>query len=234
MKIGVYKITNIKNQQCYIGISSNVFKRWHTHINNIYNDKCPEKDKALYRAMKKYGVENFTFQIIEFCSENELQQKEIQWINYFNSYHNGYNETVGGDIGGFNRDGELHPNHKVTIEDVVDIRTRYGKLERRKTVWELYKNKIGKSGFEKIWKGETWKNVIMEVYTEENKQYHKMNTGNNGSSNGRALLTVEQVQDIRQRKQKGEPISEVLKEYENVVSARYLYNVWNGYTWKEI
>jgi group I intron endonuclease len=234
MKTGVYKITNIINKQCYVGISLNIFKRWNTHINNVYNDNCPESDKALYKAMRKYGIENFTFQIIEFCSENELQQKEIQWINHFNSYKDGYNETVGGDIGGFERGGDLHPNHKLTIEDVVDIRMRYGKLERKKTVYELYRNKIGKSGFDKIWNGETWKNVMMEVYTKENKQHHKINTGNLGATNGRALLTVEQVKDIRQRKRNGESIKTVLHDYKDVVSQKYLYNVWNEYTWKEI
>ena len=62
---------------------------------------------------------------------------------------------------------------------------------------ELYKDKIGPSGFKKIWQGITWSNIMPEVYTPENKAFHAKNTGQKGSTNGRALLTEKDVYEIR-------------------------------------
>ena len=53
-----------------------------------------------------------------------------------------------------------------------------------------------------------------EVYTPENKEFHKHNTGQKGSSNGRSLLTEEDVFNIRIRKKLGEDVREVYKDYE--------------------
>lgn len=47
--------------------------------------------------MRKYGLNNFSFKIIEECSEKKLNDREIYWITFYDSYHNGYNETQGGD-----------------------------------------------------------------------------------------------------------------------------------------
>lgn len=95
--IGVYKITNIINGKSYIGQSINIHKRWKREIddsNNI-NSRC--YDYPLMRAFRKYGVNNFKFEIIEECEKEELNQKEIYWIDYFNTFFNGYNQTLGGD-----------------------------------------------------------------------------------------------------------------------------------------
>ena len=90
--IGIYKITNNKNNHCYIGQSRNIKKRWKQHIalsKNI-NDK-QRYNYPLYQAFRKYGIENFTFQIIEQCSINTLNQREQYWIDYYNSE---YNQTI--------------------------------------------------------------------------------------------------------------------------------------------
>ena len=47
--------------------------------------------------MLKYGIDNFSFEIIEKCSQKELNEKEIYWISFFDSYRKGYNETTGGE-----------------------------------------------------------------------------------------------------------------------------------------
>ena len=52
--------------------------------------------------------------------------------------------------------------------------------------------------------------------------------------NGRAKLTVKDVKDIRQRKKDNENFLDVYKDYENIVSKKYLYNVWSGINWKGI
>lgn len=52
---------------------------------------------VIYRAIRKYGLENFTFEVLEECPSELLNEREIYWINYFDSYYNGYNCTLGGN-----------------------------------------------------------------------------------------------------------------------------------------
>lgn len=90
--IGIYKITNKINGHCYIGQSVDIATRWIHHKNYpVEKSKYP-----LYLAFKKYGIENFSFDLIEECSIDELNEKEIFYIKHFNSYFNGYNQTLGG------------------------------------------------------------------------------------------------------------------------------------------
>lgn len=97
--IGIYKIENKINHKCYIGQSINIPLRWQIHCQPcIYNNpKRKEYNYALYTAFRKYGLDNFDFTIIEECKVEELNDKEKYWINYYDSYHQGYNMTIGGD-----------------------------------------------------------------------------------------------------------------------------------------
>ena len=94
MTCGIYKIENKLNGHCYIGQSINIEERWKIHKNSIYN--CIVYDYPLYKAIRKYGIENFSFEIIEECIEKELNDKEVYWIKQYNSFFNGYNQTMGG------------------------------------------------------------------------------------------------------------------------------------------
>ena len=226
--IGIYKITNIVNNKSYIGISTDIEDRWCQHKSQ-YNWQR-EKNKTLYQAFQKHGLENFTFEVLEECKITELSEKEKYYVNKYDTYHNGYNETAGGE----DFHGESHPGHKLQKEDVMDIRMRYKNLERKNEVYELYKSRIGESGFSKIWKGETWKGIMDEVYTPENKEFHKHNTANNGSKNGRSRLTEEEVRDIRMRRKNGEILSEVYKDYSNKLTYGSFTNVWTYQNRKNI
>ena len=99
-------------------------------------------------------------------------------------------------------------------------------------IFENVERRIGRSGFNKIWKGETWKNIMPEIYTPERRRYHAMHTGNSGEYNGRAILTKEQVDDIRERHKNGERTEEIYKDYKNLVSQKYFSNIVCGYNWK--
>lgn len=229
--VGIYKITNLINGKIYIGQSVHIEHRFQEHHSEYEQER--QKDKPLYKAFQKYGIENFTFEVIEECSDVELNTKEEYWITYYDSltHHNGYNIRSGGE-GNY---GENHPRHKLTKEDVIDIRTRYQNHERAKEVEELYKNKIGHSGFSKVWKGETWKNIMPEVYTKENKEFQRCNTGNTGASNGRSLLTEEDVYNIRLRRKNGEKEKDVYNDYKHTgIKERSFRNTWLGYNWKHI
>ena len=226
--IGIYKITNKINNHSYIGLSTHLEDRWEYH-KTPYNWKR-ENNKVLYKAIKKYGIDNFKFEILEECSVEELGGKEKYYIKKYNTYYNGYNMTAGGE----DNQGESHPRHKLTKEDIIDIRTRYDNLERKKEVYQLYKDRIGESGFHKIWNNQTWKGIMEEVYTDANKEFHLHNTANKGSSNGRACITEEDVKNIRLRRKNGEQLKVVYQDYKDKLTYGSFSNVWTYQNWKEI
>lgn len=93
VKCGIYKIENLITHHIYIGQSTNIDTRWRRHKDDVHSGK---KDYPLYRAINKYGIDNFSFEIIEECSKEALDEREQFWIKYYNSYKDGYNQTTGG------------------------------------------------------------------------------------------------------------------------------------------
>lgn len=88
----IYKITNKITGKCYIGQTVQTLqRRWYKHL---HNNRCP----AMRDAIKKYGEENFTIEVIDTAETiDELNEKEIYWISFFNSLvPNGYNLQSGG------------------------------------------------------------------------------------------------------------------------------------------
>lgn len=95
--IGIYKITNKINGKSYIGQSVNIKKRWKKHRELKNTTQEPQCNYPLYRAFKKYGLSNFSFEIIEECTSDMLNIREIYWIDFYDTYRNGYNQTNGGN-----------------------------------------------------------------------------------------------------------------------------------------
>ena len=124
MSIGIYKIENLINGNKYIGQSQNINQRWRSH--RAYAET---KDTPLYKAIRKYGIENFSFEILEECKIEELNDKEVYWINFYDSYRNGYNQTIGGD-------GNRH-SVKLSEEQVFEI---YKRLEGIETMEKIAKD----------------------------------------------------------------------------------------------
>lgn len=102
MTCGIYKITNKINEKSYIGASINIEKRFKQH---------KRYESTFGKHLKQEGVENFTFKIIQECSPDDLEEKEIQYIAKYDSYNNGYNKTKGGESH-FNKTGfyRVHKN----------------------------------------------------------------------------------------------------------------------------
>ena len=97
--IGIYKITNTENGKCYIGSSMNISNRWNQHKIDL-NRKNHHSIK-LQRSFNKYGEEKFKYEIVEEVSIEELLIREQFYINFFDSYNNGYNSvpTAGNNMG---------------------------------------------------------------------------------------------------------------------------------------
>ena len=91
---GIYKITNQQNQKCYIGQSVDISKRWKDHAKCGLGIDTPTGNK-LYRDMQDYGIWNFSWELLESCPREELNEKERYYINLYQSKDYGYNTTKG-------------------------------------------------------------------------------------------------------------------------------------------
>ena len=93
-KTGVYKITNLKTKECYIGQAVDLTTRWKDHA------KCglgidQSAGNKLYKAMQEYGIWNFSWEVLELCPKTELNEKEKYYINLYQAKEFGYNSNIG-------------------------------------------------------------------------------------------------------------------------------------------
>ena len=95
MTVGrIYCITNKINNKKYIGKTlSSIEERFKQHI----SDRIHYNHRPLYIAMNKYGVENFSIDLVEEIEYSKLSEREQYWIKTLDTYYNGYNATLGGD-----------------------------------------------------------------------------------------------------------------------------------------
>lgn len=119
----IYKIENKHNGKVYIGqtittLDSRLNREFHGHFADAFVYMKPDH---LYRAMRKYGKESFTYEVIEEIPMQEnkdlthkiLDEREIYWIKFYDSYNNGYNNTPGGNGSG----KKLSEEHKRKISE---------------------------------------------------------------------------------------------------------------------
>ena len=95
--IGIYKIVNKINNKVYIGQSININKRIKEHFWKAQCEKDVSYNSVLHSAIRKYGKENFEWEIIEECDIEEIDEKEKYYIQFYNSLApKGYNILEGG------------------------------------------------------------------------------------------------------------------------------------------
>lgn len=224
---GIYKITNKINGKIYIGQSKNIQQRWLDHKH--YADER-RGNSIIHKAIRKYGIDNFSFDVEIECDASELNDLEKYYIELYNTIiPYGYNMTAGGDA--FSSFGESNPNSKLTNEHVYQIRERYANGERKSIVYEDYKHLISINTFADIWIGKTWPQIHMDVYTKETKDSHKhMSTSPFHCS----TLTDEDVLAIRDYKNHGNTKEYVYKTFFQHININTFSDVWNGKTFKHI
>lgn len=157
--IGIYKITNTINGKSYVGQSVDIHRRWKQEKEDSINVNSHSYDYPLMKAFRKYGIDNFNFEIIEECKVEELNKKELYWINFYDTFFHGYNQTFGGDatsrqpkekiIGIISDLTNTDMQHKdiaskwdISIEMVQGINT--GRYWKHDTVYPLQKRHVAK------------------------------------------------------------------------------------------
>ena len=219
--IGIYKITNKINGKSYIGQSNNIYRRFKEH--------CRRDSLIIDQAIKKYGKENFNFEVIEECSLDKLNEKEVFWIKYFETNMNGYNLSLGGEQ---QSSGENNGRSILKEEDILFIRISYKNHKKRKDIYEYFKDKISFSTFAKIWDGSSWSNIMPEVFAEENKRYYSKEA-TNGEKSSKAKLTDIEVIKIRERYVL-ENARSIYKDFENRCSYNSIQQILWGRTYKHL
>lgn len=120
----IYKITNKINGKMYIGKTIfTVEQRWKEHQKD--SRRRDFEKRPLYSAIKKYGIENFSIEEVEECPIEILSEREKYWIEYYGSFKNGYNATIGGD-------GKQYVDYDLVVAN-------YKKLKNQTKVAELMK-----------------------------------------------------------------------------------------------
>lgn len=141
----IYKITNLVNQKVYIGqtIQINPRMRWYSH----QADARKGKKSYLYDSMRKHGINNFTWEVIDQCSNiDELNLLEKKWLSHYRSIVEVYN----------NREAGNNKIHSATsIEKMKEsqkqahtrrrIEGRNTHKEHKKHIWTVEHPKKGKS-----------------------------------------------------------------------------------------
>lgn len=103
----IYKITNTINNKIYVGQTTRTIEiRWKEHKKNI---EALKHRLPLYKALDKYGVENFVVELLEDCEDDKLNEREVYWIKKLESFGDkGYNCTVGGQGNTIREDPSQH------------------------------------------------------------------------------------------------------------------------------
>ena len=228
-KCGIYIIKNYKNNLVYIGQSVDIMCRWTAHIQAAKNPNNSSYNTKIHKAMRELGIENFYIEILEECDYELLSDKEIYWIDQYNSYHKGYNMTLGGE----GNPGETNGRALLTQEQVEDIRMAYGNKIRFREVYAKYKDYISKRGLQKVWHFETWRHIMPEVYTDENRKWHttqaKANIENSRcleGNNQQRACSEEEIQQMRKLRANGmsyKKIAEKTGRAESVVRKYCLF-----------
>lgn len=133
MKSGIYLIRNTKNGLLYVGQSVNIKRRLSVHKNLLLKNK--HANDYLQKQFNKYGVQSFSFEVLELCGINKLDEREKYWIKHYGSLerHNGYNLEGGGNANKIiseesrrKKVGENNPQYgkKLTVERIELMRIK--------------------------------------------------------------------------------------------------------------
>lgn len=188
----VYKITNTITNKCYIGVTvqSDCNRRWRKHINCLkYKEGCP----LLKKSMQKHGVENFKFEILIICFDEDVVKFEKEYIKRFNSQTpNGYNILSGGQIGdghvGFKHRPETIEKWKVSIKKFKEANPNHYETYRERHQAKLRtinfsecvkkSDKFQKAMAERRANGITFSEETKKKISEGLKEYYKKSESN--------------------------------------------------------
>lgn len=230
----IYKVTNLVNNKIYIGQTSQSLKRRQSrHLSSAFSN---DSNYAFHKAIRKYGKENFDWEIIDNSeTQEELNEKEIYWIKFYNSFsEHGYNMTLGGNgssgykmseesiqktldtklRNGSTNSGSKHPNSKLTEEDVIEIKNL---IKSGFSITDIAKQfNVTKHAISDIKRGKSWS------HTGEDISYINYN-----------ILNEEIVLEIKRLILEGNMRQDEIAKKLNI-NPKNVSSIKNGNSWKSV
>ncbi len=236
---GIYCIENIIDGKKYIGQSKNIYNRWYQHKLELNHNK--HGNRYLQNAWNKYGENNFKFYIIEKCSEDELNEKEIYYINCFDSHahfgkRNGYNLTTGGEgIGNLSEEErqvyreaqQSIPIYQINFDGNIVNKWEYGAREASKklniqqcSIWNCVNHKR-----------KTYKNFIWVSVDEYNNGFDKNNYLNQNTQ-ARKILQYDMFGNLVKIWDSANSISQYGYDCSSIIKVcKQKYKTYKNYLW---
>jgi len=215
--IGIYRITNIMNGMKYIGQSVNIVKRTCEHKRDLKNNIHP--NSRLQNSYNKYGIVNFEFTVLEECEVNQLTEKELYWINFYDTMNRniGYNIAVAGNAPMANRTHTEESKAKMSkfrkISTIGDGNGFYGKNHTNETKKRISAHLKGKFvGIKNPMYGMNGElnHFYGKNHTNETKKRMSVNHADfTGEKHPKAKLTEYQVMYIINLLNEAMPINEI-------------------------
>lgn len=178
----IYCYTNLINSKKYIGQTINPEMRYSAHKSNYQNPKNNEYNSLLHKAFRKYGFENFKYEILVQGIDdiNVLNDLEVYYISKYNTQvPNGYNVEVGGKNSPKpktleHRKKEIWGQAKLTEEEVIELRKAYKAKKSPTEIYnQKYKERLHYNSFLNIWSGRRYGLIMPEVF--EKGRHTKLN-----------------------------------------------------------
>lgn len=229
---GIYKFTNKINGKVYIGQSVNLKNRYLAHKNSYNNSNCSGYNTLFYQALRKYGWENFDYEILiedDNLTVDELNELEKQYIKQYDSFrNNGYNLTIGG------KDIHNLEQKALTKEDVLKIKNLLINSNLNfKQISELFPQLSKDSNtISMINQGQTWFDVGPNNYPLRSKDDINKNAFR-GSNNASAKLNENDVMTIRQL-YITLTINEIYEQYKDKISYSEIRKIIYGSTFSHL
>jgi group I intron endonuclease len=185
---GIYEIINVRNQKRYIGQTKNLYRRQCSHIGKLRRNIHP--NKHLQNAWNKYGEDVFQFRVLEYCPLENLDARELFWINCYQSNQVGYNIRI-------------DPVNNRGVKWSEEHREKMGKIINDENSW--FKNHI----IPRVTMEKAWEASRNRIWTQEERERHskrmtgvktkdtsRMKAAQTGENNGDAKLTELEAKQI--------------------------------------
>ena len=221
----IYCYTNLINNKKYIGQTINPEQRKKQHKSSAFNEKDDDYDTPLHRAFRKYGYENFLYEVLaEAETTEELNGLEIYFIAHLHTkIPDGYNILDGGSnakrpMAEETKKKLMKAHASLTEEEVIALRIAFSQHESPKKIYEeQYKDRMHYNAFLNIWCGSRYKSIMPEVF--EGRSHTKLNE--------------ETVKQIRQDKETLDlSYNELAKKYN--ISKSTIADIITRRTWKNV
>ena len=221
----IYCYTNLINGKKYVGQTINPEKRYNQHKSSAFNEKDKDYNTPLHRAFRKYGYDNFNYEIILSTSSLDiLNELEIYFIDkYKTQVPNGYNILEGGNNPSriFNEETKINmmkAHANLTEDEVVELRIAYKEKESPSVIYNnKYKDRMHFQSFLNIWTGKRYASIMPEVFTDRGRH---------------TKLNEEKVKQIKMEIAEGKSYRKIAENFN--ISPSTIADIAHGRTWKQV